>query len=172
MRKHPNEREYWDCVSELLADGAVQAMRLLPQHRAGVSCFDHSVLVSRISWRICRALGLDERAAARGGLLHDLYLYNWREKSTHPGVRHGTEHPAIALANARARFPLTWKEADIIATHMFPYTPTKFYHCLESAVVSTVDKLCAAAEVLGLVRPWAERGPRPAAPEARQGCTP
>ena len=100
MRKHPNEREYWDCVSELLADGAVQAMRLLPQHRAGVSCFDHSMLVSRISWRICRALGLDERAAARGGLLHDLYLYNWREKSTHPGVRHGTEHPAIALANA------------------------------------------------------------------------
>ena len=67
MRKHPNEREYWDCVSELLADGAVQAMRLLPQHRAGVSCFDHSMLVSRISWRICRALGLDERAAARGG---------------------------------------------------------------------------------------------------------
>ena len=124
MRKHPNEREYWDCVSELLADGAVQAMRLLPQHRAGVSCFDHSVLVSRISWRICRALGLDERAAARGGLLHDLY------------------------------------------------TPTKFYHCLESAVVSTVDKLCAAAEVLGLVRPWAERVPLPAAPEARQGCTP
>lgn len=172
MRKHPNEREYWDCVSELLADGAVQAMRLLPQHRAGVSCFDHSVLVSRISWRICRALGLDERAAARGGLLHDLYLYNWREKSTHPGVRHGTEHPAIALDNARARFPLTWKEADIIATHMFPYTPTKFYHCLESAVVSTVDKLCAAAEVLGLVRPWAERVPLPAAPEARQGCTP
>ena len=55
---------------------------------------------------------------------------------------------------------------------MFPYTPTKFYHCLESAVVSTVDKLCAAAEVLGLVRPWAERVPLPAAPEARQGCTP
>lgn len=155
MEKRLNEREYWDHVSELLADGAVQAMRLLPQHRAGVSCFDHSLLVSRISWRICRALGLDGRAAARGGLLHDLYLYNWREKSTHPGVRHGTEHPAIALANARARFPLTWKEADIIATHMFPYTPTKFYRCAESAVVSTVDKLCAAAELLGLVRPGA-----------------
>ena len=87
----------------------------------------------------------------------------------------GEELEAIvhsALDNARARFPLTWKEADIIATHMFPYTPTKFYHCLESAVVSTVDKLCAAAEVLGLVRPWAERVPLPAAPEARQGCTP
>ena len=55
---------------------------------------------------------------------------------------------------------------------MSPYTPTRFYHCLESAVVSTVDKLCAAAEVLGLVRPWAERVPLPATPEAHQGCTP
>ena len=163
MRKHPNEREYWDCVSELLADGAVQAMRLLPQHRAGVSCFDHSVLVSRISWRICRALGLDERAAARGGLLHDLYLYNWREKSTHPGVRHGTEHPAIALDNARARFPLTWKEADIIATHMWPLPLHRFYRCWESLVVSCMDKACALAELMGLV-PLLTRGGRLPAP--------
>ena len=60
-----------------------------------------------------------------------------------------------ALENAKARFPLTWREADIIRSHMFPYTPTKFYRCAESAVVSTVDKLCAAAELLGLVRPGA-----------------
>ena len=155
MEKRLNEREYWDHVSELLADGAVQAMRLLPQHRAGVSCFDHSLLVSRISWRICRALGLDGRAAARGGLLHDLYLYNPREKHPDSGAPRGPSDAALGLANARARFPLTWKEADIIATHMFPYTPTKFYRCAESAVVSTVDKLCAAAELLGLVRPGA-----------------
>ena len=46
---------------------------------------------------------------------------------------------------------------------MFPYTPTKFYHCLESAVVSTVDKLCAAAEVLALggARPPARRAGGP-----------
>ena len=48
--------EYLSCVSDLLADGAVQAMRLLPQHRAGVSCYHHSVLVSRLSWRVCRRL--------------------------------------------------------------------------------------------------------------------
>ena len=144
------EKRYFDEVSDLLGDAAVQFMRLLPQHRAGVSCYHHCVLVSYFSWRLCRRLGLDARSAARGGLLHDLYLYNWRDKASHPGIRHGSEHPEVALCNARARFPLTWREADIIRSHMFPYTPTKRYHCLESAVVSTMDKLCAAAELLGL----------------------
>ena len=35
MRKHPNEREYWDCVSELLADGAVQAALFLDGQAPG-----------------------------------------------------------------------------------------------------------------------------------------
>ena len=55
------------------------------------------------------------------------------------------------LPPQRARFSLTWREEDIIRSHMFPYTPTKVYRCLESAVVSTMDKLCAAAELVGLV---------------------
>ena len=67
------------------------------------------------------------------------------------GIRHGSQHPEVALRNARARFSLTWREEDIILSHMFPYTPTKVYRCLESAVVSTMDKLCAAAELVGLV---------------------
>ena len=79
------------------------------------------------------------------------YLYNWRDAASHPGIRHGSQHPEVALRNARARFSLTWREEDIIRSHMFPYTPTKVYRCLESAVVSTMDKLCAAAELVGLV---------------------
>ena len=126
------KNQYLNYVSDLMQDTAVQSMRLLPQHRAGVSCYHHSVLVSYASWRVCDWLGLDARAAARGGLLHDFYLYNWRDA-------------------ARARFSLTWREEDIIRSHMFPYTPTKVYRCLESAVVSTMDKLCAAAELVGLV---------------------
>ena len=35
MRKHPNEREYWDCVSELLADGAVQAALFVDSAQPG-----------------------------------------------------------------------------------------------------------------------------------------
>ena len=145
------KNQYLNYVSDLMQDTAVQSMRLLPQHRAGVSCYHHSVLVSYASWRVCDWLGLDARAAARGGLLHDFYLYNWRDAASHPGIRHGSQHPEVALRNARARFSLTWREEDIILSHMFPYTPTKVYRCLESAVVSTMDKLCAAAELVGLV---------------------
>lgn len=145
------KNQYLNYVSDLMQDTAVQSMRLLPQHRAGVSCYHHSVLVSYASWRVCDWLGLDARAAARGGLLHDFYLYNWRDAASHPGIRHGSQHPEVALRNARARFSLTWREEDIIRSHMFPYTPTKVYRCLESAVVSTMDKLCAAAELVGLV---------------------
>ncbi len=156
------KNDYLNCVYDLMRDPAVQSMRLLPQHRAGVSCYRHSVLVSYSSWRVCRALGLNERAAARGGLLHDLYLYDWHDRASHPGIRHATQHPEIALRNARARFDLTGTEADIIRSHMFPLPPTRVYHCLESLVVSTMDKLCAAAELLGLV-PWLTR-PRREAP--------
>lgn len=145
------KNQYLNYVSDLMQDTAVQSMRLLPQHRAGVSCYHHSVLVSYASWRVCDWLGLDARAAARGGLLHDFYLYNWRDAASHPGIRHGSQHPEVALRNARTRFSLTWREEDIIRSHMFPYTPTKVYRCLESAVVSTMDKLCAAAELVGLV---------------------
>ena len=145
------KNQYLNYVPDLMQDTAVQSMRLLPQHRAGVSCYHHSVLVSYASWRVCDWLGLDARAAARGGLLHDFYLYNWRDAASHPGIRHGSQHPEVALRNARARFSLTWREEDIIRSHMFPYTPTKVYRCLESAVVSTMDKLCAAAELVGLV---------------------
>lgn len=142
---------YLNYVSDLLQDDDVQSMRRLPQHRAYVSCYHHCLLVSYASWRLCDWLGLDARAAARGGLLHDLYLYDWKDKSTHPDFCHGTHHPEVALQNARARFTLFWREEDIIRSHMFPYTPTKFYRCLESAVVSTVDKLCTLAELVGLI---------------------
>ena len=151
MWNFKEKEAYTACVSDLLSDTAVQSMRLLPQHAPGVSCYHHSVLVSYASFRICRFLGLDARAAARGGLLHDLYLYNWRDRRNHPGVRHLFSHPASALRNARDRFFVYWKEADIIASHMFPLTLTKPYHCWEALVVSTMDKLCAAAEVWRLI---------------------
>ena len=111
-----NREDYLAEVADLLAHPEVCGMEELPQHAPGVSCLHHSLLVSYFSFRLCRRLGLDARAAARGGLLHDFYLYNWQDKATHPDVSHAFDHPLVALENARARFPLTPKEEDIIAT--------------------------------------------------------
>lgn len=145
------KEEYMTCVHDVDAHPDVQSMRLLPQHKEGVSTYDHSVLVAYSSFRICRALGLDARSAARGGLLHDLFLYNWQERQG-AGLRdHVLNHPRYALEHAETRFALNDTERDVIATHMWPVTPTKFYHRRESFVVSCMDKLCALAELLGLV---------------------
>ena len=141
------------CPPIWMQDTAVQSMRLLPQHRAGGELLPPQRAGELRQLAGVRLAGTDARAAARGGLLHDFYLYNWRDAASHPGIRHGSQHPEVALRNARARFSLTWREEDIILSHMFPYTPTKVYRCLESAVVSTMDKLCAAAELVGLVPP-------------------
>lgn len=147
--KYKNEFE--SCVAELDRHPDVQAMRAFPQHTEGVSTYDHAVLVAYSSFRLCRFFGLDERSAARGGLLHDLFLYNWQERKGEAFLDHMNNHPRYALENAQARFTLNDTERDVIATHMWPVTPTKFYHKWESFIVSCMDKACATAELLHLV---------------------
>lgn len=137
---------FYRCVDDLIDTPQVQAMCDIPQH-ADINCFGHSVFVAYLSFRICRRLGLDDRAAARGGLLHDLFLYDWRVKDSHTGL-HGLTHPRAALENAAQLCTLSDKEKDIILKHMWPLTPLAFYRYPESLVVSCVDKLCAFAEAL------------------------
>lgn len=121
------------------------------------NCYEHSVFVAYTSFLFCRFCGLDARAAARGGLLHDLFLYDRREKESYEG-RHISAHPKAALDNAQRITQLSDKERDIIGKHMWPMTrPLPRY--AESFVVSAADKLCATAEALwlyGLLR--ARRG--------------
>ena len=137
-------------IADLLPDEAVQSMQYLPQHREGFSCYHHSLLVSYVSFRFAALLGWRSSEAARGGLLHDLYLYNWKDRSLHTAKDHLKNHAQQALENAESRFLLTAREKDIIVTHMFPLTHT-FYHYKESFLVSTVDKLCAVAELLNIL---------------------
>ena len=95
--------------------------------------------------------GLDYRAAARAGLLHDLYLYNSREKPSYYGSQCFT-HPVVALKNAWALCgSLTPMEENIIVSHMWPLARTMPRY-KEALVVNLADKLCATAEAVGLRR--------------------
>lgn len=149
MWNFKRKEDYLACVEDMLDHPAVQSMRRLPQHAKGFSCFHHSVLVSYWGYRAALALGLDARSAARGGLLHDLYLYDWTRQRAPGGGWHGMEHPKAALHNAGIFFDLNEKERDIILKHMWPLTPRP-YRFWESLVVSCADKLCALAELLRL----------------------
>lgn len=97
---------------------------------------------------MCKKLHLDEKAGAKAGLLHDLFLYDWHKYSPGKGERlHGFEHPTKALKNAGKYFDITEKEGDMIAKHMFPLTvtPPKYK---ETFVIVLVDKFCSFNEVL------------------------
>jgi len=147
--KFKEQAAWLSCVSDLLRDEAVQSMRAIPQHRKTFSCYHHSLLVSYTTFVLCRRLGWHAREAARGALLHDLFLYDWHSPSCN-GWDHCWRHPQYALRNARARFPLTPREQDAIVSHMFPLS-LKRPHYRESWAVGCMDKFCAAMEMAGLL---------------------
>lgn len=149
MWKEDHRALFDACLGELKSDPIVLQMRSMKQHVKSVSCYDHCLFVAYASFTLCRALGLDYRAAARGGMLHDLYLERWDETDISRFARL-LAHPYLALENAR-RFSLSEKECDIIVKHMWPLTrPLPRY--AESFCVTLADKLCALVEQLHLFR--------------------
>ncbi|MGB4440447.1 MAG: HD domain-containing protein [Sedimentibacter sp.] len=141
--------EYKDCVNDLIDHEIVRSMENFIQHY-NINCLEHSISVSYYSYVICRFLGLDYCAAARGGLLHDLFLYDWHTTKTRNGL-HGFTHPKTALENAKKYYKLNMLEEDIIVKHMWPLT-LKMPKYKESYIVSLVDKYCSLIEIVSFER--------------------
>ena len=136
--------EYVDCIDDLVQNEAVQSMETFVQHNS-TSCLKHSLTVSYRSYLLCKRLGLDYRSAARGGLLHDFFLYDWHMQRSENRF-HTFTHPEIALKNAVGMFSLNKKEKDIIENHMWPLT-VRLPKYRESYIVSIIDKYCALMEM-------------------------
>lgn len=139
---------YLNCVQDLLDSQEVQSMRNI-RHHPGMTCFDHSVFVSYVAFRLARRWNLDYMAAARAGLLHDLYLYDAHDKTQYEGNQ-CFAHPVAALKNARALCgELSPKEENIIISHMWPLSK-RMPKYKEALVVNLADKVCATVEVSGI----------------------
>ena len=140
-----NERlaqEYSDCVKDLMENELVQRLGECPHHM-DISRLQHVINVSYYSFLLAEKFGLDTRACARAGLLHDLFFYDYR--TSEYGVKHTFVHPRQALDNARTITELSDKEEEIILNHMWPaciHSP----RYMETYVVSMVDKYCATFE--------------------------
>ena len=148
------DTEHWngflDCVGDLIYHERVLSMREIPHHPC-CNCYEHSVFLSYVSYRLALLCNLHYRTAARGGLLHDLYLYNARIPGTHPGNQ-CFDHPVAAARNARALCGgLTPKEENIILSHMWPLAKRR-PRSKEAAVVNLADKFCATTEVMQIWR--------------------
>lgn len=140
----PNANEFKSIINDIINNDTVKQMHNFRQHY-DTSCFEHCFNVSWYNYIICKKFHLDYVSAARAGMLHDLFLYDWRV--CQPGRKrfHAFHHPRIALNNSMKLFNLNEKEKDIILKHMWPITiiPPKY---LESYVITLVDKYCAIME--------------------------
>ena len=145
----PNWTAFLDCLDGLLDTPQVQSMRSLPHH-PGVNCYEHSVFVAYVAFRLGRRWGLNYRSCARAGLLHDLYLYRWNDQSAHPGLQ-CFDHPVFALRNASRLTSLSKLERNIILAHMWPLA-LHLPRSKEAWTVSLADKFCATVEVFQLFK--------------------
>lgn len=138
--------EYMSCVWDLMDEEKVQKLDNHVQH-CNTSRLQHSINVSYYSFLICRFMGWDYRSAARAGLLHDMFYYDWRVTKRNR-TNHASWHPRVAYDNARKITELNKIEKDAILKHMWPCTllPPRYK---ESYVLTFVDKTCAVMEAVG-----------------------
>lgn len=143
-----NDAEYLRIVADIEQNEDFLRLRDFKHHDDTI--LNHVEAVSYLAYRICKRLRLDFRSAARGGLLHDFFLYDWRNHDAPDLPRekyHGFEHPKIAMENAERHFKLNEIERDIILKHMWPLTlvPPRYK---ESFIVTFVDKYVSSREFL------------------------
>lgn len=143
--KWQEDLEYVALIQDLMDTEEVQSLETFVHHKV-TNRLAHSISVSYRSYRWAKRLGLDTRAIARAGLLHDLFFYEGMDKHLIGGKGHNWEHPRIALDNALKLTDLSELEQDIIVKHMFGATlaPPRY---LESFIVCLMDKQSAIHEL-------------------------
>ena len=146
LEKAMNDKEYMEIVKDIINNETVAEMKKYRQHY-DINTFEHCLNVSYISYRICKKLKLDYKSMARGAMLHDLFLYDWRnsKKQLNLDRYHAFVHPKIALENASKLYNLNDKEKDIIVKHMWPVT-LALPKYKETYIITLVDKYSALQE--------------------------
>lgn len=152
-KRYDIDDTYMECVRDILEHPIFQSMEQFMQH-GNTTCKAHCIQVSYMSYCICRRRGWDYVQAARAGLLHDLFLYDWHTHAKETGERfHGFTHPRKALNNAVRHFDLTDKERDIILRHMWPLTPIP-PKSREGMTIIYADKFCSLTETAARMKRW------------------
>lgn len=139
-------KEFYDCIRDVVEHPVVLRMKLYPHHGSS-NCYQHCMHVAYYNYQWCRFFKLDARSAARGGMLHDLFLYDWHTHARKTGDHfHGLTHPETALKNAEKFFDLNDIERDIIRSHMWPVTFFAIPHTREAWITTLTDKYCGGCE--------------------------
>ena len=119
---YDNIIEFLNITKDILENPTVKQMKNFRQHY-DCSCYEHCLEVAYWSYLFCKKYGWDYVSAARGAMLHDLFLYDWR--------------------GSKKKLHLNDKEKDIIVKHMWPVTLLSFPKYKESFLITIFDKRSA-----------------------------
>ncbi len=138
-----NKASFLACLDGIEQDAIVQQLKTIQHHTPTTTRYDHSLLVAYLSFLFCRKWQMDYHAAARAGMLHDLFHEDW-DGSALRSLDRLRAHPIEALQNAQ-RYNLNRVECDIIVKHMWPITPERPRY-REAYVVTMADKVASVLE--------------------------
>ncbi len=145
-RRYNRKKEFYREIKDIATHPVVESMKKFPQH-GKTNCYAHCLRVAYCNYCLCSLLGFDARSAARAGMLHDLFLYDWHTHAELTGERfHGLTHPETAYRNAKKHFELNEIEEDVIRSHMWPVTLFTFPRTKEGWITTLTDKYCGARE--------------------------
>ena len=136
------DERYFSIIDNIIYDKEFYKLNQIEHH--GITRYTHSVRVSYYSYKLCKLLKLDYVDAARAGLLHDFYISK-ENRTTKERFLETFTHPKKAMKHALEIYGINGREADIIRSHMFPFT-TSIPKYAESWIVVLVDKVVGSAE--------------------------
>ncbi|MBQ1319675.1 MAG: HD domain-containing protein [Solobacterium sp.] len=138
--------EFLEDVCDIVAIPEYQKLKQF-RHHYSTNRYQHCLNVAWYTFLWCRRAGLNARSAARGAMLHDFFLYDWRQKETQPiPGHHAAVHPVAALANAEKYVEVDDVMRDCILHHMWPSAKGRPVTA-EGLLVSLADKYCAGMEL-------------------------
>lgn len=151
MRNKENDyKEYYEIVETILNNNEFKKRKDFVHHE-NESVYEHSLRVSKLSYKIAKKIKVDYKSATIGGLLHDFYTNPWQDDTESKPFfqKHGFTHAKEAVNNSKKYFGelMTPKIENIILRHMFPLniTPPKY---IESWIVTISDKIISASVLM------------------------
>ena len=125
-------------------DERVLRMRQFPHHPP-ISAYTHSIRVVRKAVGVVSFLHrkVDWDVLLFAALLHDFYLYDFRERTS---FKNGIIHPKKAAENAVALFGVNQHVVKAIRSHMFPLIFWRIPTSREAWIISVADKLVSIKE--------------------------
>lgn len=133
-------------------DKYIQAMRFFVHHHRW-TVLDHAIHVAKFAIKkASKKKNIDMESLIRGCLLHDFYLYNWRDKNN-VHKPHLKKHPWIAYNNAFVVYGnINDIEREIITRHMWPINIKGKIKYRETRIAILGDKICGMGEAFAFSR--------------------